>query len=154
MPAKLASGPVTLSYCTPPNNEQRWLDLVTITLSTYSTSMGKPFIPGPLRFGTSLISTNFGLVMRRITCVSLKLPLMPSSNLMIALFIGVPAICGVQKEKWIKDFLDFCEEENFRLDFITRHFYMASVVLTSDHYRYPELRDLKESLHELKTSWK
>ncbi len=36
MPEKLASGPETFSYwkghITPPNNEQRWLDLVTTTL--------------------------------------------------------------------------------------------------------------------------
>lgn len=158
MPAKLASGPETFSYwqghITPPNNEQRWLDLVTTTLKHLVDRYGETVYTWPIEIWNEPNIDQFWsgdeddyLHFFAITFNAIK-------QLDDRFIVGGPAICGVQDEKWIKDFLAFCEKENLHPDFITRHFYTVSVVPTAGHYRYPELRDLKESLHELETSRK
>ncbi len=35
--------------------------------------------------------------------------------------VGGPAICGVDDQRWMHEFLSFCRSENIPLDFVTRH---------------------------------
>ena len=47
--------------------------------------------------------------------------------------VGGPAICGVQDELWIREFLNFCEREDIPLDFVTRHHYTTEIPQREGH---------------------
>ena len=51
--------------------------------------------------------------------------------------VGGPAVCGGTDEVWIKAFLDFCDENEIDIDFITRHHYTCGIVERKGHYAYP-----------------
>ncbi|MDR0906722.1 MAG: xylan 1,4-beta-xylosidase [Oscillospiraceae bacterium] len=68
--------------------------------------------------------------------------------------VGGPAICGVDDESWLRDFLDFCRDERLPLDFITRHLYTIEFPEQSGRYGYPKLRPLENATDETKGSRK
>lgn len=68
--------------------------------------------------------------------------------------IGGPAISGIEHEKWIKDFIDFCDVNELNIDFITRHIYASVEKQTHGHYSYFRLRDTDEVANEANVSRK
>lgn len=66
--------------------------------------------------------------------------------------VGGPAICGVEDEKWIRCFLEFCSRERIPLDFVTRHHYTTEVPETAGHYGYVKLREPEEGFENLQST--
>ncbi|MDR2614972.1 MAG: xylan 1,4-beta-xylosidase, partial [Oscillospiraceae bacterium] len=66
--------------------------------------------------------------------------------------VGGPAICGVEDEVWLREFLDFVKAESLPLDFITRHLYCISNPEPQGRYGYPILRPLSEACGETERS--
>jgi xylan 1,4-beta-xylosidase len=68
--------------------------------------------------------------------------------------VGGPAICGVDDESWLRDFLDFIRDERVPLDIVTRHLYTIDVPEVEGRYGYPRLRPLANATDETKGSRK
>ena len=66
--------------------------------------------------------------------------------------VGGPAICGVDDERWLKRFLEYCSENKTPLDFVTRHAYATETPEAEGHYVYQKLRPAKDVISELKIS--
>ena len=66
--------------------------------------------------------------------------------------VGGPAICGVDDERWMRCFLEFCRAEGLSPDSITRHHYTIHVPEKDGHYGYPELAEPKEGLAGLQVT--
>jgi xylan 1,4-beta-xylosidase len=64
--------------------------------------------------------------------------------------VGGPAICG-GADYWIKDFLNFCSENNVPVDFVSRHAYTAAMPERTPHLVYQGLFPIDYMLNELKT---
>jgi len=54
--------------------------------------------------------------------------------------VGGPAICGVDDERWLRSFLEYCSKNNAPLDFVTRHAYGTEAPQKDGHYVYQKLR--------------
>ncbi|MBB1079975.1 xylan 1,4-beta-xylosidase [Limosilactobacillus sp. STM2_1] len=159
MPEKLASGKETVFYwrgnITPPKYEKEWVKLVQVTLEHLLKRYGKAVLEWPVEVWNEPNLVNFWknadkqeyFKFFEITFNAVK-------EVNKKFKVGGPAICGVNDKEWLQTFINFCEKEKLDIDFITRHFYTVNVVPTEGHYRYPKLRDLKESLEELETSRK
>jgi len=63
--------------------------------------------------------------------------------------VGGPAICGVDDERWLKSFLEFCSENNSPIDFVTRHCYSTAPPKNIGHYAYQELNPIRYIPDEL-----
>lgn len=55
--------------------------------------------------------------------------------------VGGPAICGVDDQRWIHEFLSFCHSKNIPLDFVTRHHYTTEPPERTGHYGYSKLHN-------------
>ncbi|MBO4346563.1 MAG: cellulase family glycosylhydrolase [Lachnospiraceae bacterium] len=55
--------------------------------------------------------------------------------------VGGPAICGVDDERWLKEFLVFVKEKNLPLDFVSRHHYTSYMPEIDGHYSYIDLHE-------------
>jgi len=55
--------------------------------------------------------------------------------------VGGPAVCGGSDKIWIKGFMEFCKENQIKVDFITRHHYTTEFPDYVGHYGYAELMD-------------
>lgn len=66
--------------------------------------------------------------------------------------VGGPAICGVQDELWIREFLNFCREKKIPLDFVTRHHYTTDFPEDAGHYGYAALSDAQQGFDNLQSS--
>jgi xylan 1,4-beta-xylosidase len=60
--------------------------------------------------------------------------------------IGGPAICGVDDERWLRSFLEYCGENSVPLNFITRHAYATEMLEREGHYVYQKLRTPEDFL--------
>ena len=65
---------------------------------------------------------------------------------------GGPAVCGGSDEKWIRAFLEFCQAEKIRPDFITRHHYTIEQPREEGHYAYSRLMDPEAGFANLNTT--
>ena len=66
--------------------------------------------------------------------------------------VGGPAICGVEDEKWIRMFMEFCRKESIPVDFVTRHHYTTELPEKDGHYGYAKLREPEEGFANLQTT--
>ncbi|MCL2222391.1 MAG: xylan 1,4-beta-xylosidase, partial [Oscillospiraceae bacterium] len=66
--------------------------------------------------------------------------------------VGGPAICGVDDERWLKCFLEFCSANSVPLDFVTRHCYATEPAEKIAHYDYQKLCPLDYIPNELQVS--
>lgn len=158
MPKKLGSDKQYIFYwkgnVTPPKSYDTWCELVCATLSHLMDRYGEdevvtwpievwnePNLPGfwkdadmPEYF--KLFKTTFNAIKaldNRFT-------------------VGGPAICGVDDERWIKEFMSFCNKENLDIDFVTRHHYTTLEHKMEGHYSYARLEDPDEKLDNLHTT--
>ena len=66
--------------------------------------------------------------------------------------VGGPAVCGVKEDVWIKAFLEFCNENNLKPDYITRHHYTVEFPDRIGHYDYSKLEDANNRFDNLQST--
>lgn len=156
MPEKLASGNQTVFYwkgnVTPPKEYEKWTQLVQHTLSHLMERYGKeevytwpievwnePNLPGFWK-GADM-QAYFKLYAETAKAVK---------ELDRNLRVGGPAICGVDEERWMISFLDFCRDNHVPLDFITRHHYAAGTPVKAGGYTYHSMAPFSTYYNTLK----
>ncbi len=158
MPQKMASGDQTVFYwkgnVTPPKSYEAWSDLVQAVLLHLFDRYGKeevvtwpvevwnePNLPG---FWKGADKEEYFTLFQKTYCAVKK----TDSRFLV----GGPAICGVDDVLWLRQFLEFCREQELKPDFITRHHYMWEKPEQCGHYSYGSLKDPKTAMEELKVS--
>lgn len=156
MPEKLASGKQTVFYwkgnVTPPRDYGAWAELVKATLRHLIARYGgdevltwpievwnEPNLNGfwenaDMREYFRLFEHTFNAVKevdRRFR-------------------VGGPAICGVDDERWMRLFLEFCIDKKLGLDFITRHHYISELPEYAGHYAYAKMLEPEKMLDSLR----
>jgi xylan 1,4-beta-xylosidase len=154
MPEKLKTGEQTVFYwkgnVTPPVSYEKWADLITNTLNHLIERYGRdevvtwpvevwnePNIP----FWAGTMEEYFKLYeysARAVKAVDSRIQ------------VGGPAICGVDTERWLRGFFEYCTKNNSPIDFITRHCYTANDPTTRGHYIYHTMREPTRMIEELK----
>lgn len=66
--------------------------------------------------------------------------------------VGGPAICGVDDERWLREFLLFVRDKKLPLDFITRHHYTSYSPQIDGHYAYINLHEPEDAFGWLERS--
>lgn len=158
MPEKLASGNQTVFYwkgnVTPPRDYDKWANLVSATISHWIDRYGReevitwpfevwnePNLPGFWKDAD--MEEYFKLY--EITSHAVK-------GCDARIRVGGPAICGVDDERWLRLFLEYCVSHKTPLDFVTRHAYATELPERVGHYDYQKLRKPEVFLEELKQS--
>jgi xylan 1,4-beta-xylosidase len=158
MPYKMASGSQTIFYwkgnTTPPKNYNAWCDLVQATLQHLMERYGvdevvqwpievwnEPNLPG--FWEKADMAEYFKLFEYSIKAIK---------EIDVRFRVGGPAICGVMDELWIRKFMEFCQEKNLPLDFVTRHHYTTEFPEPSGHYGYAKLSKPEDGFANLKTT--
>ncbi len=158
MPEKLASGSQTVFYwkgnTTPPVDYDKWANLVTATINHWIDRYGRqelitwpfevwnePNLPGFWKDAD--MEEYFKLY--DVTSRAVK-----SCDPRIR--VGGPAICGVDDERWLRSFLEYCSKNKTPLDIVTRHAYATEAAKSDGHYAYQKLRTAEVFLSELKES--
>lgn len=158
MPEKMASGSQTIFYwkgnTTPPENYQSWCDMVIATLRHLMERYGEeevtnwpvevwnePNLPG--FWENADMEEYFRLFEKTFRAIK---------GLDERFRVGGPAICGVQDELWIREFLNFCRRESIPLDFVTRHHYTTDFPEHIGHYGYAALSDARQGFENLQST--
>ena len=64
--------------------------------------------------------------------------------------VGGPAICGgATSQDWVRNFLQFCKENQLPLDFVSRHAYMGETPEHRGRYLYHTMRTVDSLLAEM-----
>ena len=66
--------------------------------------------------------------------------------------VGGPAICGVDDERWLREFLEFVKDKNLPLDFVSRHHYTSYAPDMKGHYAYIDLHEPENAFGWLERS--
>lgn len=158
MPQKLASGMQTIFYwkghVTPPKDYQKWADLIKATLQHWIDRYGREeAITWPLEVWNEPNLPGFWKDADmpeyfKLYEVSAKAVKEVDSRFRV----GGPAICGVDDERWLREFLTHCSKEKLPLDFVTRHAYATEMPDRAGRYDYQKLRTPKVFLDELTVS--
>ncbi len=145
MPDKLSSGEQTVFYwkgnVTPPKSYEKWCDLVVATLSHLMERYGVEEVIGwPIEVWNEPNLPGFWKDADREEYFKLfKVTFNAIKNLDKRFRVGGPAICGVNDEEWIREFMEFCKREKLYPDFITRHHYTTELPEKVGHYGYQKL---------------
>ena len=158
MPEGLKSGEQTIFYwkgnVTPPVSYEKWAELITNTLNHLIDRYGRDeVITWPIEvwnepnipFWAGTMEEYFKLYdysARAVKSVDERIQ------------IGGPAICGIDTERWLRGFFEFCINNNSPLDFITRHCYTANDPTNRGHYIYHTMREPTIMIEELKETRK
>lgn len=154
MPEKLKSGDKTIFYwkgnTTPPTSYEKWAELIKNTLQHLIDRYGRdevvtwpievwnePNIP----FWAGTMEEYFKLYEYSAKAVKSVDP---------ELKVGGPAICGIDTERWLRSFFEYCINNKLPLDFITRHCYTANEPTHRGHYIYHTMRPPTVMIDELK----
>lgn len=158
MPDKMASGEQTVFYwkgnVTPPASYDAWCELVQATLRHLMERYGEeevvtwpievwnePNLPGFWKDAD--MEEYFKLFARTFAAIK---------EVDARFRVGGPAICGVEDEKWIRMFMEFCRKESIPVDFVTRHHYTTELPEKDGHYGYAKLREPEEGFANLQTT--
>ena len=158
MPEKLASGDQTVFYwkgnVTPPKDYQGWAELVKATLEHLIHRYGREeVVTWPVEVWNEPNLSVFWkdadmeeyFKLYDITSKAVK-------SCDPRMRVGGPAICGVDDERWLRMFLEYCSEHKVPLDFATRHAYATEMPDQDGHYAYQKLRTPQAFLEELQVS--
>jgi xylan 1,4-beta-xylosidase len=155
MPEKLKTGEQTVFYwkgnVTPPSSYEKWAELITVTLNHLIDRYGReevitwpvevwnePNIP----FWAGTMEEYFKLYEYSAAAVKKTDP---------RIQVGGPAICGVDPERWLRSFFEYCAKNNSPLDFVTRHCYTAADLATiHGHYFHHTMSKPTKMIDELK----
>lgn len=154
MPEKLKTGEQTVFYwkgnVTPPASYEKWADLITNTLNHLIDRYGREeVITWPIEvwnepnivFWAGTMEEYFKLYEYSAKAVK---------SVDERFKVGGPAICGVDTERWLRSFFEFCINNNVPLDFITRHCYTANEPTYRGHYIYHTMMKPTRMIDELK----
>lgn len=156
MPEKLASGGQTVFYwkgnVTPPKEYESWRALVCATLSHLMGRYGaKEVVTWPVEVWNEPNLLGFWKDADMQEYFRLFEETFAAVKELDSRFrVGGPAICGVDDERWMREFLAFCRKEGLRPDFITRHHYTTEPPQVDGHYGYAKLTDPEESMETLR----
>ncbi len=158
MPEKMASGENTVFYwkgnVTPPADYDKWVRLVQAVLRHFIERYGeKEVLAWPVEVWNE---PNLGSFWKdadmqeyfhlyEVTAKAVK-------EVHPQLQVGGPAICGVDDERWLREFLDFVLAGGLPMDFVTRHHYTSYVPDYCGHYGYVELHDPEDAFALLERS--
>ncbi|KAA5806418.1 GH39 family glycosyl hydrolase [Thermoanaerobacterium thermosaccharolyticum] len=156
MPKKLASGTQTVFYwegnVTPPKDYEKWSNLIKAVVSHFISRYGIdevvkwPFEiwnePNLKEFWKDADQKEY-FKLYKVTAKAIK---EVNENLQV----GGPAICG-GSDYWIEDFLNFCNEENVPIDFVSRHAYTSKQGEYTPHLIYQEIMPSEYMLNEFKS---
>jgi len=158
MPYKLASGNQTVFYwkgnVTPPKEYDKWANLIKATITHWFDRYGaEEVLTWPFEVWNEPNLRGFWKDSDmgeyfKLYEVSAKAVKEVDSRLRV----GGPAICGVDDERWLTEFLTHCHKNQLPLDFVTRHAYATEAPDHHGHYDYQRLREPKVFLDELKAS--
>lgn len=158
MPEKMASGDQTVFYwkgnVTPPADYDKWTRLVQATLRHLMERYGvEEVLTWPVEVWNEPNLPTFWkdadmeeyFHLYEVTAKAVK-EVHPEFR------VGGPAICGVDDERWLREFLNFVERKNLPLDIVTRHHYTSYQPERAGHYGYIELHDPKDAFGVLEKS--
>ncbi len=155
MPDKMASGTQTVFYwkgnVTPPKAYSAWKDMVQATLRHFMDRYGEQeVLTWPIEVWNEPNLSGFW----KNADIKEYFRLFEESFLAIkevnsGFRVGGPAICGVDDERWIREFLLFCLEKKLEVDFITRHHYVSEPPERAGHYSYVRLAPIDAYMDSL-----
>ena len=158
MPDKMASGDQTVFYwqgnVTPPVSYGAWCDMVAATLRHLMERYGEEeVVTWPVEVWNEPNLPGFWKDADRKEYFRLFEETFRAVKEVDGRFrVGGPAVCGVQDELWIREFLSFCREKKIALDFVTRHHYTTEFPEHVGHYGYAELSDAEQGFENLRSS--
>ncbi|MCL2179560.1 MAG: hypothetical protein FWB83_00385 [Treponema sp.] len=158
MPKKLASGDQTIFYwkgnVTPPSDYDKWAELIKASVNHWIERYGLKEVstwlfevwnePNLKGFWKNADMDEY-FKLYDVTSRAVK-------SCDSILRVGGPSICGVDDERWLKCFLEYCSKSGAPLDFVTRHAYATEMPDVNGHYVYQKLRPPEVFLAELKIS--
>lgn len=158
MPDKLASGEQSVFFwngnVTPPTDYGKWCDLIQAVLTHLIERYGlKRVLTWPLEIWNEPnlpvfwkdADMNEYFKLFELTFNAIK-EVNPNFK------VGGPAVCGGSDEVWITAFMNFCEERNLDIDFVTRHHYTTELPRRDGHYGYPPLSKAEDGFSNLHTT--
>ncbi|MDR3149636.1 MAG: xylan 1,4-beta-xylosidase, partial [Oscillospiraceae bacterium] len=158
MPKAIASGEQIVFYwqgnVTPPRDYRDWTNLVKATLRHLIDRYGAAeALTWPIEVWNEPNLGGFWKDADRPEYLKLfKETILAVKEVNPGFRVGGPAICGVDDETWLRDFLDFVKAEKLPLDFVTRHLYCISNPEPDGRYGYPKLRALEDACGETERS--
>lgn len=154
MPEKLKTGEQCVFYwkgnATPPKSYEKWAELITKTLNHLIERYGREeVITWPVEvWNEPNIGFWAGSMEEYFKLYNYSVQAVKAIDSRIQ--VGGPAICGIETEKWLRSFFEYCIEKNCPLDFITRHCYTANEPTKCGHYIYHSINDAEYMINELK----
>ena len=158
MPEELASGEQTIFWwkgnVTPPSDYDEWAALIKATVRHWISRYGADeVITWPMEVWNEPNLEAFWKDADmeeyfKLYEVSVKAVKSVDSRIRV----GGPAICGVDDERWLRCFLEFCSKNSVPLDFVTRHCYATEPAEYIPHYAYQKLSPLDYIPNELNVS--
>lgn len=158
MPEALASDEHTVFYwkgnITPPADYDRWARLVQATLRHLLERYGEDeVLTWPIEVWNEPNLRSFWkdadmqeyFRLYEVTAKAVK-------EVHPQLIVGGPAICGVDDERWLREFLDFVQSRELPLDIVTRHHYTSYPPEREGHYDYIELHEPEDAFGVLEKS--
>jgi len=158
MPKKLASSEQTVFYwegnVTPPKSYEGWCQLVCATLSHLMERYGADeVVTWPIEVWNEPNLSGFWKDADMPEYFKLFKTTFEAIKALDSRFtVGGPAICGVDDERWIREFMAFCDTENLAIDFVTRHHYTTLTHEGNGHYMYARLEDADDKFANLHTT--
>nr|AGS52167.1 beta-xylosidase [uncultured bacterium contig00049] len=154
MPAKMASADLTIFYwkgnVTPPSDYDKWARLIIATVNHWIDRYGREeVITWPFEVWNEPNLDAFWKnadMKEYFKLYDVSGRAVKSCDERIR--VGGPAICGVNDEKWMQSFLEYCLENEAPLDFVTRHAYGTDFPEKDGHYVYQKLRTPEELIAE------
>ena len=155
MPAKMASGEQTVFYwkgnVTPPRDYEAWADMVCAVLNHLIMRYGADEVTGwpievwnepnfPGFWKDADMNEYFRMFEKTFHAIK---------SIDKRIRVGGPAICGIDYEHWMNEFLLFCKTKNILLDFVTRHHYVSDPPESDGHYMYVALMKPEHSMEPL-----
>ncbi|MBO7449984.1 MAG: xylan 1,4-beta-xylosidase [Clostridiales bacterium] len=147
MPNKMASGEQTIFYwkgnVTPPKDYDAWAKLLKVTLEHLISRYGlEEVLTWPVEVWNEPNLKGFWKDASKEEYFKLfKVSFNAVKSVNKDFKVGGPAVCGGSDKEWIQAFLEFCDKEDIRPDYISRHHYCTDQPLVKGHYGYQKLLD-------------
>lgn len=157
MPKKMASGSQTIFYwkgnTTPPKEYSKWCDMVTAFLTHLLERYGEEVLEWPIEVWNE---PNLPGFWEKADMKEYFFLFKETFNAIKALnpkfTVGGPAICGVNDETWIREFMQFVKDNGLKIDFVTRHHYTIEFPERAGHYDYSKLMKAEDGFNNLQTT--
>ena len=157
MPYQLARGTQTIFYwkgnTTPPKDYRRWCDMVVSLLKNLRARYGEEVLDWPIEVWNEPNLPGFWYKADKDEYFKLFKESFTAIKKYDERFkVGGPAICGVMDAEWIREFLEFCKENDIKPDMVTRHHYTVEYPEKIGHYEYSKLEDAEMRFGNLQSS--